>query len=251
MGREVAYLLFALLFFTSCYDSNFGDATLSAETPTQNCSIETLHKLYSSGTRNIKDAMIIVGHVTTNDKNGNFFKTFSIENNGYALEVMDGLFDSYTRYPLGAKVQLSLKGLRLDRYKGVLRVGLPAPDYDIYSIDYMGAEPIIDKYVKVYGDKKTIEPTSFKIEDLKEEMCGRMIEISDLKYISEDGIESTWSGYKLFTNRQNDSIWSYSSEYSSFAREIIPQGEISIVGMLQFGNTDRETDQFIIKPRDV
>ncbi len=251
MGRKVIVSLFTLLIGTGCYDSFDDGAPLEQSTPLANCTIATLHEKYALGTRDISLPLQIVGYVTTNDESGNFFKTFSIESEGYAVEVLDGLYDSYTRYPLGAAVLIEAEGLRMDRYMGVLRLGLPAPDYDIYTLDYMESEAIVDQYITVYANSKTVEPTIYSIEDLSQDKCGSFVEIEGVSYTSEDGVESSWEGYKLFTNAQCDSVWCYTSSYAAFAREIIPMGEISLVGMLQFGSTDSGTNRFIIKLRDV
>ncbi len=233
----------------SCYDSfNTIDHATQIEIE-PNSSISYVHAIYKNGTRYINQDLVIEGTVTANDEHGNLFKSFIIESDGYAIEVLDGLFDSYVRHPVGSCVTLKLKGLSLDRYMGVLRVGLTAPATSSFPLDYMSSEAIVDLYVTVTSFGHTTRPTTISIHALKEDQAGQLININNLKLHTEDGIERQFGGYALFRDQNLDSIWCYTSPYSNFATETIPQSEVSLKGIIQFGNTDQLTNQFIIKPR--
>ncbi len=234
----------------SCYDS-FNSITpdaLSSEPP--NATIEHLHSLYSGGTREINQDVIVEGVVTANDEHENFYKSIIIEESGYAIEVLDGLYNSYVRHPIGSRISLKLNGLGLDRYMGILRTGLIAPATSSYSLDYMSAEAVVDCYLTVIefsGEAST--PQSRTIEELSEDRAGELITIESLKLYTEDGIERVWSGYAMFEDSEQNYVWCYTSPYADFANEKIPQGELTLSGILQFGSTDTQSDQFIIKLR--
>ncbi len=233
----------------SCYDS-FG--TLSPdEQPLQspNSTISQIHTIYSQGTREVNQDIIVEGRVTANDEFGNFFKTFVIESDGYAIEILDGLYNSYVRHPLGSSIILKLNGMGLDRYKGVLRCGLLAPATSSYSLDYIEAEALVDQHISLTALQGAPTPQLRTIAQLEEARAGELITINSLMLNTEDGIERNWSGYALFQDMAQDSIWCYTSSYADFASEKIPQGELSLTGILEFGSTDSLTDQFIIKLR--
>lgn len=236
---------------SSCYNSF--DSLQLEETEEEvvyaNASIEHLHSLYASGVRVINENIIVEGVVTANDKYGNLFKSFIIENDGFALEILDGLYDSYVYHPTGCKIVLRLNGLGLDRYLGVLRTGLIAGANSSFSLDYMTAPAIVDYYIDVKSINTTPFPTPKALAELTEEEAGQFIRLNRLQLHTEDGVERNWSGYALFRSIDQDSIWCYTSSYADFAKSKIPQSQVSLCGILEFGNTDSHTDQILLKLR--
>lgn len=250
MGRLGVILPLLPLLLSGCYDSfEQSSSLLELEVPSANTTIEHLHERYEMGMRTVAEDMIVEGVVTANDEYGNFYKTFVIENGGYAIEVLAGIQDSFLSYPLGSTVLFSLNGFALDRYQGVLRVGAAASATSSYSLDYIGYALLTDYYlvVKSVGDPVTACP--FSCDELDSSHVGRLISVEGLAPCSEDGVERSWSGYSLFLSSELDSIWCYTSSYADFASSIIPQQEVSLSGVLLFGSTDSLSDQFIIKMR--
>lgn len=232
-----------------CYDSFDTlelDGTLS-DVAEANATIEHLHDLYASGTRVIREEIVVEGTVSANDEFGNLFKSFIIESDGYALEILDGLYDSYVSHPVGSKIALRLNGLGLDRYLGVLRCGLVAPSTSYYTLDYMSSSAIVDYYIYLVDFGNPLTPYATTISELDVDQAGRLISLDSLMLHTEDGVERSWSGYSLFRNRELDSLWCYTSPYAEFAETMIPMGELSLSGILEFGSTDSMSDQFIIK----
>lgn len=242
-------LSFTLLFAQSCYDSFSPLEGSLSEAPDPNTTIAHLHYLYSMGMREVNQELIVSGYVTANDEYENFYKTFVIESDGYAVEILDGLFNSYVRHPLGSKIVLELDGLSFDRYLGVLRTGLTAPATSSYSLDYMSAEAIVDEHVTVVGFGEELEPCSVTFAELSESRAGEFVSVSGLTLYTDDGVERTWSGYSQFLDKDLNSIWCYTSSYSVFSGEKIPQCEVTLQGILEYGSTDTESNQFMIKLR--
>lgn len=250
MGRQIVIIIAALL-LSSCYDSfdEYDASGTHSVTELANTTIEQIHKIYEDGVREINQDLIVEGVITANDEFGNFFKSFIIESDGYAIEVLDGLFDSYVRHPIGATVRLKLDGLAIDRYLGVLRTGLVAPLTTTYELDYMSSEAIVDLHVSIteLDCALTAHPTT--ISQLEQASAGRLISIDELTLHTEDGVQREWEGYALFRDAALDSIWCYSSSYADFAQSKIPQDQVSLSGILEYGSTDSYTNQFIIKLR--
>ncbi|MFR9503536.1 MAG: DUF5689 domain-containing protein [Rikenellaceae bacterium] len=250
MDRKIILLLLLSPLMMSCYDS-FRTFTPSSEdeAPRGNATIEQIHTSYAAGLRTINEEVIVEGIVTANDEYGNFFKSFIIESEGYAIEVLDGLYDSYVKHPIGCHLSLRLNGLGLDRYLGLLRVGLVAPASSSYTLDYMTADAIIDQHISQIGFGEEVTPQQREINELLEERAGEFILIDGLTLHTEDGVERTWSDYALFRDKNLDTIWCYTSPYADFALSKIPQGTLSLRGILEYGSTDSYTNQFIIKLR--
>lgn len=232
-----------------CYNSFDPFVPSEADAPVPTSTIEHVHELYSKGTREVHSDISFEGYVTANDEYGNFYNCFVVENEGYAVEILDGLGYSHILFPLGSRVVVSLNGLGLDRYKDVLRVGLIPSASSLYNLDYMSSESIVDRYVSRVSGGNEITPIKRKIEELNESQSGSLIRLEGLQLCTEELIERTWSGYALFRDKELDSIWCYTSPYADFAKAKIPQEELSLSGILEFGNTDTETNQFMIRLR--
>ncbi len=236
--------------FVGCYNSFSSlEVDNSGSAPTVNATLEHLHSLYDLGIRYINDDVVVRGSVTANDESGNFFWSFFIESDGYAVEVLAGLYDSNVRYPLGADIILSLKELSLAKYNGVLRVGLPSDDSSYFDLEYMGSEAIADKYIWLEALGDNVEPQNISLSPQDYFVnIGSLVQVDNLKF-AED-VQSQWSGYHLFTTPQMDSLWCNTSEYASFSLEYIPYKELSLVGIYEFGVVDTLSSQHIIRMRN-
>ncbi len=251
MGREVVILLCALL-VSGCYDSfdEFSPSASDSDGFQQNCTIEHIHTLYNdSGCRNISQELIIEGVVTANDNSGNFYRSFIIESDGYAIEILDGLYDSYVRFPLGATIALRLSGMSLDRDVGVLRTGLTADANSYFDLEYLTSEAIVDEHIKRLEVGNEPSPRLALLSEMSESSAGEFRKIENLTLHTDLIEEQVWSGYQLFRDRNNDSIWCHTSEYASFAQSTIPTTAVSLSGIIEYGDTDNETDRLIIKLR--
>ncbi len=250
MDRQVAILLLAALAAVSCYDSfETFTPTVADSTTTANATLEALHTIYGVGVREITEDIIVEGTVSANDEHGNFYKCIILEDDGYAIELLTGLYDSYVRYPIGSRLCLCLNGLGLDKYYEVLRCGLVADATSSYSLDYIGSEVLLDSYVTLTAYDQSIAATALSVSDLSEAQAGRLVCISGLTHHSDAEEQSSWAGYTLFRDAALDTIWCYTSSYSDFASQKIPQQEVAICGVLQYGSTDSYSNQFIIKMR--
>ena len=65
-----------------------------------NMSLAELRKLWSGETFEIQDDVVVGGVVTSSDKEGNFYQTFTISDNTGAAEIMAGMRDLHNPYPV-------------------------------------------------------------------------------------------------------------------------------------------------------
>ncbi len=250
MDRKVAISLLLVPLFVGCYNSFSSlETDNSNSAPTVNATIEHLHSLYDLGRRHIDIDMAVRGTVSANDESGNLFWSIFIESDGYALEVLLGLYDGYASYPLGADIILSLNGLAMSKYNGVLRVGLPSGDGSSFDLDYFEAAVIADKYIwlEALGDEVEPQTISLSAHDFSPNI-GSLVRVDSLRFAEE--MQCQWSGYHLFCTPQMDSLWCNTSKYASFSEEYIPCDELSLVGIYELGAVDTLPSQHIIRMRD-
>ena len=256
MGRVVKIfsLIVVAVTLSCCYDSFDGAGELSEQdVPIQNITICELSEQLETELFSIYSDYIVQGYVTSTDRYSNFYKSFVIQNNGYALEIMEGLYDSYVRHDVGALVVVKLQGLALTRDGGVMQAGLESMEGSYYTLDYLSLESIIDKHIFNSYTYSEVEPLSVSIEGLDAVECGRLVHIEELQHIPADEAQQpyTWSGYQEFQDATGASIYCSTSSYANFALVEIPSGTVSLCGILQYDSIYGISggEQYIIKMR--
>ena len=218
-----------------------------------NISILTLRNAVKDKPLHIKENLTIGGYVTTDDSSGNFYKTFCIEDGTAGIEVMAGLYDLHRIYPMGYYITINLSGCTLAKDYETLQVGLPASEQSIYPTEYFSSRIMLDKHITRYDINRQIAPKPVNIKDLRLDMCGTLVSINGLRLSTQEhsggwGVNEngTWRGYNFFTNKAEETIAVYTSEYADFADSEVPTQEVVINGILQFGKADGK-DMFMIK----
>lgn len=224
--------------------------------PSCNISIQQLRSLVGDKSVTIEQELTIGGYITSSDRAGNFYRTFTFEDLTGGVEVMAGLYDLHNIYPQGYYVSASLKGCTLSLYNGVLQVGRQAKSYSSFPTDYFSSQVLLKEHVTCYDQYHPITPTSTNIESLTAEMCGRLVTISDLQLCSslyadvwQVNQEGKWSGYNIFCNTDSNIIVVHTSEYANYAGNDIPTQQVALTGILQQAQFDGE-ECFLIKMRD-
>ncbi|MDE6861987.1 MAG: hypothetical protein K2J31_04490, partial [Alistipes sp.] len=207
--RIVATLAVAMS-FTACYDSPTTPAT-SVRLPAANCNVSTLRELYDGRTRVLDTDLTIVGRVTTSDSQSNFYKSLVIEDDSGAVEIMAGITDISTTYPIGVALAVSLKGCALGQSYGVMQIGRQPTPQSGYATDYFASKILLDSHITRGDDISAVEAKPAVIADLRRDMCGRLVRIDSLRIrrqISEEGyiVPNIWSGYVTFFDPAGDSL---------------------------------------------
>ena len=241
----LAYLLCTTICIVSGCKKFDEPAQDSTTPPAANIAIADLHAMLGGRTVTIDQDIIIGGYVTSSDKASNFHRTFMIEDASGGAEIMAGLYDLHNIYPEGYYITANLKGCAIGEQLGVMQIGMPAASYSYYPTDYFASRVVIDKYIKRYNIQRDIAPLPLTIEELTSSHCGRLVNIDGLS-ATQQGV---WSGYQIFTDANNQNIVVYTSEYADYAQTPMPNGRVSITGILQYGNVEGK-EYYIIKMRD-
>lgn len=267
-------VLCAALLAGGCGYDDFGPYTPSDEDIVPaNIDIGRVMELYSGEVVTVYDDLVIGGYVSANDKSGNFYNTFIIEDPTGAIEVKAGLYELHTAFPMGRYVAIKCKGLCVSDYNGVLQLGLP-PEAGSNYTKYFDSRHILNLYV-FYSDRyKAVEPTEIGVAGLHEKMCGRLVTIDGLRFVSDEAEgedarpetrsgQATWAtpysgpgttpvtGYRAFADAADNRIAVVTSGYADFAGEAVPFGEVSLTGILMYGKTDTGRKMFMLKMRDL
>ncbi|WP_315542934.1 DUF5689 domain-containing protein [Capnocytophaga leadbetteri] len=196
----------------------------------------------------------IEGYVISSDEGGNFYKKIYIQNEDktQALSVALDKSGLYTEFPIGAKVQLRLKGLTTQHNNAITEVG-----YKIYKNEKSGRESVGSMAEAIYkthlydmgGERKTLaslakEVTS--IETVKNDAhVGQLITLKGVHFPNEVVGKTMYdkdkdlggaTNYKL-TDANGKTIDFRTSSFAKFKNEKVPAGTLDITGVLSKFNT--------------
>lgn len=235
--------------FISCKQAY--EPHVEAEIPqSPNMTIADLRETVGTRRVTITEPIVIGGYVTTDDSASNFYRTLCIEDATGGVEIMAGIYDLHNIYPEGSYLTISLAGCAVGEHYGILQVGTEAASYSNYPTDYFHSRVLLDRHIRCYDLRQTVAPRPVRVEELNTTLCGRLINISSLTRtaLAPSNESGTWSGYNIFADKNGNTIAVYTSPYATYADAAVPGQEVSLTGILQYGDVEGE-DMYIIKMR--
>ncbi len=245
----------AALFAAGCTRYSAPDFPDHTEYP--EVTIGDLRWYYRHGSATISDGVVIAGRVVSNDKAGNFYNTFFIDDGTGAVEIMAGMSDLHAVYHPGQRVSVRAKGLAVGWSNGALQMGLPPEPGSGHATGYFYHPAVIRRYVSAERDIETVAAIETDIASLTADMCGRLVRISGLT-LDENSAAETWAavkpkpaaGYVKFRTSPADSITIVTSGYASFALMPPPRENVALTGILLYGKGGCSKDHYLLKLRD-
>ena len=231
-----------------------------------NMSLGELRGLWRGKTFEITEPIVVGGVVTSSDKAGNFYQTFTIEDATGAAEIRAGMRDLHNPYPVGCRLTVKLEGCAVGVERGVLQIGLKPETYSNYTVDYFYSKVLLDKHIVRSGDVVGVSPLRVAYGDLSDKKCGRLVQIESLSLLVETGDDAeddaedesevatpqpaTWRGYRAFADGEGNRVYTYTSDYADFAAEEVPTIPCDITGILQLEKiAGVEGECFVLKMR--
>lgn len=252
--------LISLLFlgFFACVKHDFDTPPVGGEDPNlvANITIKQLKGMHTTGQfEKITDDLIAVGIVTMDDKSGNYYKTFVIQDETAGIEVKINASDQYIRYPVGRRVFVKLKGLTLGDYNGVIQLGgntyLDAGQTKLGGIE----TTVATNYLFPGKYDQLVVPKKVKINELTADDISTLITLENVEFITADA-GTTYADVinKATVNRTiqdcaGNKVLLRTSGFASFAGGITPNGNGSITAIYSVYGTDKQL--YIRDLRDV
>ncbi len=242
--------------FTSCREDEFDHPPLNGADPnlTVNMTIDSLKKIYRDSiivfnkVVTINEDWIISGVITADDKSGNFYKTMVFEDAtaGIALRLDQSEF--HTKYPVGRRVFIKLKGLVMGDYGNLIQLG----GYVDNTGTFPEAAPIpfslVDNHIIGGAYNLNPQPAKVTILDLSntDKWQNRFVEIQNCEFAPAD-TNQPYADAVLFqsVNRiVNDcnggSVIVRTSGYSNFATKKTPTGRGTLKGIFSIFSSDKQ-----------
>ncbi|MFI3295266.1 MAG: DUF5689 domain-containing protein [Rikenellaceae bacterium] len=227
------WFLILLLLGVGCSFDRFEDAQLSVD-PLWSCnsSISDLSGYAGMGT--ITDDVVVSGWVISSDSTGNIYKKLYIEDSESVVVLCIGLFDLYERYPVGANVNLSLKGAAVGVVDSVLQIGYQGTldsTSGEYGIETINSPSLIELHLQRGIGSSQVSALEVSVSDLTAAHTGHLLSLEGL---FSDGGEDVYSGSQAFVDDNSDKLTVYTSSYSSFASDSLAEGRVRLVGILAY-----------------
>ncbi len=246
--RETIGLFLLVTTFLGCVkDQNFSTPTVDCVEPeiTVTNTIQQVKDMYTFGGATVIDTDVIIeGYVVSSDKSGNIYKTLSIqdkpENPTSAIKISIDETNMYTKYDVGRKIYVKLKGLAVGYSFGSVQIG-QAVAGELARISAFEVKNHLFRSCEV----AEIVPKKVAISELNESMLEMLIEIENVQFKTTDlglsfaNVEDTETVNRVLENFNSncnlaDEVIVRNSGFSKFKNQLLPEGKGSIVAV--FGN---------------
>ncbi|NEW80092.1 MAG: lamin tail domain-containing protein [Gelidibacter sp.] len=242
--KTAGFFLLIFLFISCVKDGDFETPTVDCTEPqlTATTTIQQVKEMYTfGGAKIIETDVIIEGYVVSSDKSGNIYKSISIqdkaENPTAAIKISINQTNIYTKYNVGRKIYVKLKGLAVGYSFGSVQIGVATGD-GLGGI--LGSE--LDKYILRSCEVAEIIPKKVAISDLNKDMLEMLIEIENVQFKTSDlgkaygNADNTATVNRVLESTDNscnflDEVVLRNSGYASFKNNILPEGKGSVVAI--------------------
>ena len=206
-----------------------------------NTTIAELLAMHTIGSEDSYDSIpvgsniIICGYVSTSDEWGNNYKYINIEDETGGIQIKIDNKALYHKYRLGQRVYVKCDGLVLGDYRKLPQLGLwangsmqPIPSFKAYLYIFPDGSPM--------GAPNPIVMTSIpKANDIPATMYNRRVILEGATFV--EGGMATFSDPGASTSHDiqmsdGTTITLRTSNYATFASEMLPVGTGSITGIL-------------------
>ena len=261
MKRFNYYLsLMLLLVFTAACSDEFDQPPMIIPTAQHhaNMTIAEFKAKHWQDARNYIDTVtedeIIHGWVTSSDESGNVYKSLYImDESGYGLSISINQNSLYNNYRIGQEIVLPMKGYFVGKYNGQQQLGYPQwyAAGSAWEATFL-PQAMWESLVEINGlpNLNMIDTLEVSISDFQSKTDpetlmkyqGRLVRINGVTFDDANGI-NTYSEPSASTNRNitdenGQSLTVRNSNYADFRADILPDGEVDVVGLLgSYGTT--------------
>ena len=246
--KQFHFFLFTLLLgFSACVDDEFDVPPVDGEDPglTANYTIAELKALSAPDDLvTIEEDLIIKGTIIADDRAGNFFRTFYLQDETAGMEILINLADAYVYYPVGRELYIKLQGLVVGQYAGNAQLGG-------YIFEEDGGRElgrIIDLTAHLFEGQRGVDivPVPKSISELNDSDLGSLVTLADVEFAQNDtgqpfadAIGRT-SLNRTLVDCDGNEIVIRTSGFADFASELTPDGLGTVTGVYtQFFGTQQ------------
>ena len=255
MKRFNFYLsLMLLLVFTAACSDEFDQPPMVIPTAEHhaNMTIAEFKAKHWQDDRNyidtVKEDEIIHGWVTSSDESGNIYKCLYImDESGEGLAISINQNSLYNNYRIGQEIVLPMKDYFVGKYNGQQQLGYPQwyASGNAWEATFL-PQAMWESLVEINGlpDLSKIDTLEVSLSDFVgksdpetlRKYQGRLVRINSVTFDDANG-ENTFAEASASTNRNISdangmSLTVRNSNYADFRADILPEGEVDVIGLL-------------------
>ena len=254
------FILFTLIILgiTSCVDREFDEPPFPTEDTIdvpadQILSISDLLALRPAGQDFLEVGRdeYLKGVVVADDQSGNFFKSLVIQDGNSGITILLDDVELWNQYFVGKEIFIHLENIWLGDFNGLPQIGFEPVNGDMARIP---AE-LIDNVIIRGETVPSITPSEIDISDISDNMLNTLVSLSEVQFASgSDNATYALSATATAVNHfiedcDGNEVILRSSGFASFADDLTPSGNGSIIGVL--GKFGSDFQLLIRDPRDV
>lgn len=199
--------------------------------------------------KTINKDWVIVGVVNSDDKAGNFYKSVIIQDSTAAIPIRIDVSDYYTKFPVGRKVYVKCKGLKIGDYGGSIQLGGSVDSSGSFPSVEPIASSLVSQYVLAGSYYYPVPVKTVSIADLTlssnqlawQNMLVRLDGVEfDATQIDQPFSIATSSTNRTLLDCNGDELIVRTSNYATFANAPIPCNNGSITGVFSVFNGDAQ-----------
>lgn len=263
-GLAVAAAL--ALGFASCQDDvDSPSLTIPKASVEPNTTILELKTRFWSDDTNYADSIydpedtdkrfIISGRVISSDEEGNVFKSLVIDDGTAAMAFSVDRYNLYLNYRVGQEIVLDVTGMHIGKYAGLQQIGAKSwyANGSTWQVSFLSAEGFAQR-AELNGlpDRAAVDtlelpsfaPITQQTPEVLRTYQSRLVRFRNVSFT--EGGQRTLSVYHTSDNdeqnttiqdRNNSTLTVRTSGYCTFFNEVLPVGNIDIVGILSYYNS--------------
>ncbi len=237
-----------LIVSSSCIKNNEFDTISDAcsENLMANTTYTQVKELYEGELIQIQEDLIIDGYVISSDKAGNFFSVLHFQDNptnpteGFQIEI--DLRESHLFFEMGSRILIKLKGLYLNKSRGVFKLGGTFSAFGTTSVGRLPALKIPEHIFLSCDSSSNIQPVNLILENLNDNKVNTLVQVDSLEFVGDEfGLpfaEVRKETKRTLKNCNNNEIKLVNSGFADFQGDILPEANGSVTAILLKENAD-------------
>ncbi|MFM1878689.1 MAG: hypothetical protein RLZZ241_1555 [Bacteroidota bacterium] len=201
---------------------------------------EALFSAYDSQPMELTEDLYLLGYINSSDKSGNIFGSIFLQDSeeepAYGLEIKTDLLETHARFPIGAQVRVSLKGLWLGKQGAGFVLGSQKDLFGVSLIDRLPALATLNHLEVTCWEIRNLAPRISKLDSLNPNWVHTLVQIQNLE-LSAAYTDSIFAQKHQETRLplqtcNGKTISLLNSGFSDFQSNFFPQGSGSVTGIL-------------------
>lgn len=201
------------------------------------------------GTTDEGEHIYVKGRVVSSDESGNIYKSVIIADSTASLTIAVNATKLYQTYQFGQELVIDMTGLKLGGYNGLMQLGGEGTYNGSPSMTFMDSETfkahaqqnglsnpaLVDTLVTTIAETTAAKASTQSLISWQ----SRLIRLDEVKF-TEPGqlFAPDANANRYVTDKAGNQMLVRCSAYASFAKDTIPSGRGSLVGILSFYGSD-------------